>query len=98
MGFAHGLWVRSPFCDLPLPEEFCNAIALTDEVRLKLSGLHFYRGTGTNATAAFTQVINTIIATAQQLPDWEYLDFGGALATLIITTKQLLIGKCLGLS
>ncbi|MEH2420505.1 MAG: decarboxylase [Nostoc sp.] len=59
------------------PEEFCDAIALTGEVGLKLSGLHFYRGTGTNATAAFTQVIDTVIATAQQLPDWEYLDFGG---------------------
>ncbi|MFN6487222.1 MULTISPECIES: decarboxylase [unclassified Nostoc] len=59
------------------PEEFGDAIALTAEVGLKLSGLHFYRGTGTNATAAFTEVIDTVIATAQQLPDWEYLDFGG---------------------
>ncbi|MEH1796350.1 diaminopimelate decarboxylase family protein [Nostoc sp.] len=59
------------------PEEFADAIALTHEVGLKLSGLHFYRGTGTNATAAFTQVIDTLIATAQLLPDWEYLDFGG---------------------
>ncbi|MEH2157165.1 diaminopimelate decarboxylase family protein [Nostoc sp.] len=59
------------------PEEFGDAIALTNEVGLKLSGLHFYRGTGTNATAAFTQVIDTVIATAQKLPDWEYLDFGG---------------------
>ncbi|MBD2562022.1 decarboxylase [Nostoc linckia FACHB-391] len=59
------------------PEEFGDAIALTAEFGLKLSGLHFYRGTGTNATTAFTQVIDTVIATAQQLPDWEYLDFGG---------------------
>lgn len=59
------------------PEEFGDAIALTDEVGLKLSGLHFYRGTGTNATAAFTQAIDTVIAIAQKLPDWEYLDFGG---------------------
>lgn len=58
-------------------EEFGEAIALTGEVGLKLSGLHFYRGTGTNATTAFTQVIDTVIATAQKLPDWEYLDFGG---------------------
>ncbi|MBG1269232.1 diaminopimelate decarboxylase family protein [Nostoc sp. WHI] len=58
-------------------EEFGEAIALTGEVGLKLSGLHFYRGTGTNATTAFTEVIDTVIATAQQLPDWEYLDFGG---------------------
>ncbi|WP_392482324.1 diaminopimelate decarboxylase family protein [Nostoc sp. C110] len=59
------------------PEEFGDAIAKTYEVGLKLSGLHFYRGTGTNATAAFTQVIDTVIAIAQKLPDWEYLDFGG---------------------
>ncbi|MFN6562592.1 MAG: diaminopimelate decarboxylase family protein [Nostoc sp. ChiSLP01] len=59
------------------PEEFDKAIALSGEVGVKLSGLHFYRGTGTNATAAFTQVIDKVIATAQLLPDWEYLDFGG---------------------
>ncbi|MDZ8260302.1 decarboxylase [Nostoc sp. ChiQUE01b] len=59
------------------PEEFDDAIALTAEMGLKLSGLHFYRGTGTNATAAFTQVIDRVIALAQKLPDWEYLDFGG---------------------
>ncbi|MBD2676654.1 MULTISPECIES: decarboxylase [Nostoc] len=59
------------------PDEFGEAIALTGEVGVKLSGLHFYRGTGTNATAAFTQVIDKVIATAQLLPDWEYLDFGG---------------------
>ncbi|MBX9255494.1 decarboxylase [Desmonostoc muscorum CCALA 125] len=58
-------------------EEFGEAIALTGEVGLKLSGLHFYRGTGTNATAAFTEVIDTVLATAKLLPDWEYLDFGG---------------------
>ncbi|MBW4677281.1 MAG: decarboxylase [Desmonostoc geniculatum HA4340-LM1] len=58
-------------------EEFGEAIALTAEVGLKLSGLHFYRGTGTNATAAFTEVIDRVIATAKLLPDWEYLDFGG---------------------
>lgn len=57
--------------------EFPEAIALARKAGLKLSGLHFYRGTGTNSTAAFTQVIDTVIAAAQQLPDWEYLDFGG---------------------
>ncbi|TAF56528.1 MAG: decarboxylase [Oscillatoriales cyanobacterium] len=61
--------VRSP--------EFPQAIAIAKTAGLKLRGLHFYRGTGTNSTAAFTQVIDTIIAAAQQLPDWEYLDFGG---------------------
>jgi diaminopimelate decarboxylase len=59
------------------PKDFAEAIAITSKSKLKLTGLHFYRGTGTNATKAFTQVIKTVIATAQQLPDWEYLDFGG---------------------
>ncbi len=59
------------------PEEFDEAIALTGKLGMKLSGLHFYRGTGTNATVAFTQAIDTVLATAQLLPDWEYLDFGG---------------------
>ncbi|MBD2505281.1 diaminopimelate decarboxylase family protein [Anabaena azotica] len=59
------------------PEEFADAIAVTRQAGLKLSGLHFYRGTGTNATAAFTNVIDQVIATAKLLPDWEYLDFGG---------------------
>jgi diaminopimelate decarboxylase len=59
------------------PVEFPAAIEIVKSVNLKLSGLHFYRGTGTNATQAFTQVIDSVIATAQLLPDWNYLDFGG---------------------
>lgn len=59
------------------PEEFSAAVAITESAGLKLRGLHFYRGTGTNATEAFTEVIDTVLATVQKLPDWEYLDFGG---------------------
>ncbi|WP_365670474.1 hypothetical protein [Okeania sp. SIO3I5] len=56
---------------------FPLAIKLTKQYGLKLTGLHFYRGTGTNATQAFTKVINELLEIGQQLPDWEYLDFGG---------------------
>ncbi len=59
------------------PEEFPAAVTIAAQVGLKITGLHFYRGTGTNATQAFTQVIDTVLATANLLPDWEYLDFGG---------------------
>jgi diaminopimelate decarboxylase len=59
------------------PAEFAEAIAICHKANLKLTGLHFYRGTGTNATKAFTQVMDTVIAIAQQLPDWQILDFGG---------------------
>ncbi|MCU0548638.1 MAG: decarboxylase [Leptolyngbya sp. Prado105] len=56
------------------PSEFRDAIAVS---KFPITGLHFYRGTGTNATQAFTQVVDTVIATAKQLPDWSVLDFGG---------------------
>lgn len=59
------------------PVEFPAAIEIVKSVGLKLRGLHFYRGTGTNATKAFTQAINSVIATALLLPNWNYLDFGG---------------------
>ena len=59
------------------PQDFPEAIAITKSAQLKLSGLHFYRGTGTNATVAFTQVIDALFTIAQSLPDWQYLDFGG---------------------
>lgn len=59
------------------PSEFKDANAIAKSVDLKVSGLHFYRGTGTNATKAFTQVIDTVISIGQKLPNWEYLDFGG---------------------
>jgi len=59
------------------PEEFAIATQIAQQAGLTISGLHFYRGTGTNATQAFTQVIDDVFAIAQQLPNWQYLDFGG---------------------
>ena len=59
------------------PAEFAAAVDRAAKAGLQISGLHFYRGTGTNATQAFTQVMDTVLATANQLPDWQYLDFGG---------------------
>ena len=59
------------------PQEFPEAIKIAKRVGLNIQGLHFYRGTGTNATRAFTKVIDDIIQIGQLLPNWEYLDFGG---------------------
>jgi diaminopimelate decarboxylase len=59
------------------PDEFRPAIAITQAAGLTLDGLHFYRGTGTNATKAFTDAIDKLLSLATQLPDWSYLDFGG---------------------
>ena len=58
-------------------DEFAEAVAIARQFNLTISGLHFYRGTGTNATRAFTQVIQAVVTIAQRLPDWSYLDFGG---------------------
>lgn len=59
------------------PDDFSTAVRITQQAGLCISGLHFYRGTGTNATAAFTDAIDTVLAVANDLPDWAYLDFGG---------------------
>ena len=59
------------------PDEFPLAISVAESFGLKIEGLHFYRGTGTNATKAFTQVIDRLFSIAKLLPDWHYLDFGG---------------------
>ena len=66
------------------PEEFAAAQSLITKANesigaanIKLGGLHFYRGTGTNATQAFTQVIDRVIELGQNLPNWTYLNFGG---------------------
>jgi diaminopimelate decarboxylase len=59
------------------PDEFGQAIDITTAAGLNLSGLHFYRGTGTNATKAFTDAIDTILILADQLSNWSYLNFGG---------------------
>lgn len=59
------------------PAEFPAAVAIAQQHGFSLTGLHFYRGTGTNATTAFTQAIDRLIAIAQKLPQWRSLDFGG---------------------
>ena len=59
------------------PEELGPAAAMAAKVGLTLAGLHFYRGTGTNVTTAFTRSIARVLEVGQRLPDWEYLDFGG---------------------
>ncbi len=59
------------------PEQFGQAVEIAREAGLTIDGIHFYRGTGTNATQAFTDAIETILSLASQLPDWSYLDFGG---------------------
>jgi diaminopimelate decarboxylase len=58
-------------------EDFEEAVSIAKSVGLKISGLHFYRGTGTNATSAFTDAIDWVLEIGKSLPDWQYLDFGG---------------------
>jgi diaminopimelate decarboxylase len=59
------------------PDEFQQAVEIARQAGLTIDGIHFYRGTGTNATEAFTDAIDTILSLASTLPDWSYLDFGG---------------------
>jgi diaminopimelate decarboxylase len=59
------------------PQEFTTAIDIAQKYGWPIAGLHFYRGTGTNATEAFTQAIQQLLSIARTLPDLRYLDFGG---------------------
>ena len=59
------------------PTELHEAVKIAAKFGLQVSGIHFYRGTGTNVTQAFTESIATVIEVGNILPDWEYLDFGG---------------------
>jgi diaminopimelate decarboxylase len=59
------------------PEELLSAVKIAARAGLKVSGIHFYRGTGTNVTTAFTDSIARVINVGLRLPDWAYLDFGG---------------------
>lgn len=59
------------------PQELLEAVKIAAKFDLKISGIHFYRGTGTNDTTAFTDSIARVIEVGCTLPDWKYLDFGG---------------------
>ncbi len=59
------------------PDRFGEAVDIARQAGLTIDGLHFYRGTGTNATQAFVDAIDILLSIASQLPDWSYLDFGG---------------------
>lgn len=59
------------------PHEFPEAVAIARRYNRSIQGLHFYRGTGTNATQAFIAVIDQLLEIGRSLPDWKYLDFGG---------------------
>ena len=59
------------------PDDFGTATEIARQAGLTIDGIHFYRGTGTNATQAFLDAIEPILAIASQLPNWSDLDFGG---------------------
>ncbi len=59
------------------PNEIGEAVNIASAAGLKVSGIHFYRGTATNSTQAFVDSIAKVLETGKSLPDWAYLDFGG---------------------
>ena len=51
--------------------------ALAQESGFKVSGIHFYRGTSTNATERFVDAFEKVVDVCERLENFEYLDFGG---------------------
>ena len=47
-----------------VPDRFSQAVEIARQAGLTIDGIHFYRGTGTNATQAFTDAIDTILSIA----------------------------------
>ena len=58
--------------------DFDEAVSIAKNVCLKISGLHFHRGTGTNATSALTDMTDNVLETAQKLLYWQYIDLSGS--------------------
>lgn len=54
-----------------------QAELIASRAGLSVEGIHFYRGTGTNDTSAFTKSIDRVVETGNSLKQWNYLDFGG---------------------
>lgn len=59
------------------PNDLLTASRIASELDLPLHGIHFYRGTGTNATTSFIDAIDRLLDAGAALKDWQYLDFGG---------------------
>ncbi len=59
------------------PDDLVKADIRARELGLAVTGIHFYRGTSTNATERFVDCLDTVLAVGQRLSQWQYLDFGG---------------------
>ena len=51
------------------PAEIAEALTIVRAAGLKVSGIHFYRGTATNSTTAFVDSIATVLEAGKALPD-----------------------------
>lgn len=59
------------------PRELKEAEQIARASNLKITGVHFYRGTSTNSTERFTDAFSAVVEAGKLLDDFEYLDFGG---------------------
>ena len=59
------------------PEMLGQAVDFAGKYGHEIVGVHFYRGTGTNANERYNESIERILEIAQTLPDLAYVDFGG---------------------
>lgn len=59
------------------PGELVEADRFAAAHGIAVTGIHFYRGTSTNATERFFDCIEPVLDAGALLRDWQYLDFGG---------------------
>lgn len=59
------------------PESLPDCARHASRHGLTLSGVHFYRGTGTNSTERYREAIDRVLEAGALLPRWNFVDFGG---------------------
>ena len=59
------------------PTELKETEQIARAAGLRVTGIHFYRGTSTNSTDKFTDAFASVVDAAASLDELEYLDFGG---------------------
>lgn len=59
------------------PESLMQCARHAQKFGLAITGVHFYRGTGTNSNERYREAIDRVLSAASLLPQWEFVDFGG---------------------
>jgi diaminopimelate decarboxylase len=70
------------------PSELKEALEMTREGGVRLSGLHMYAGTNSRKASRFLNCFERVLQASDELPDLEYLDLGGGFGLDYYETQE----------